>query len=104
MNFLILYFANLVLDYPLQGEFLATFKTKNNYILWVHSAIWGIGIALALNYLGLFAWWKVAFLVGGHIVIDYWKCRGCYKKYMGDWAALYVDQALHVVQLILVLF
>ena len=29
---LILYVANLILDYPLQGTFLAEFKAKNNYI------------------------------------------------------------------------
>lgn len=41
-TFIILYFLNLVLDYPLQGTFLAEYKCKNNYILFVHCAIWGI--------------------------------------------------------------
>lgn len=39
-TFIILYFLNLVLDYPLQGTFLAEYKCKNNYILFVHCAIW----------------------------------------------------------------
>ena len=39
MNLLILYVANLILDYPLQGTFLAEYKAKNNYILFVHCAI-----------------------------------------------------------------
>ena len=77
--FVVLYFLNLILDYPLQGEFLATNKSKNNYILFVHSAIWGIGIVLGLlilNLYGDYGWWKFFFLIFGHMLIDAWKCRG----------------------------
>ena len=73
LNFIILYFSNLVLDYPLQGSFLAEWKQKNNYILFVHCAIRGLGLSIVLIPLGLFAWWKVIMLVAGHFVIDYWK-------------------------------
>lgn len=52
-TFIILYFLNLVLDYPLQGTFLAEYKCKNNYILFVHCAIWALGIYIALYFLGL---------------------------------------------------
>ena len=101
---LILYVANLILDYPLQGTFLAEFKAKNNYILFVHCAIWSFGLSVVLMPLGLFAWWKVAMLLIGHIAIDYWKCRGLYKKWnIKDWTSLYIDQALHVVQVLLCL-
>ena len=118
IKFLFLYFANLVLDYPLQGEFLAKYKQENNYALFVHSAIWGLGISIALIFIGLFAWWKVLMLVAGHYIIDYWKCRGIYKKWpkktitgnvmgsaiipiIGDLGAYYIDQFLHVVQILL---
>jgi hypothetical protein len=123
--FLILYVCNLILDYPLQGTFLAEFKAKNNYILFVHCAIWAFGLSMVLMPLGLFAWWKVAMLLVGHFVIDYWKCRGLYKKWpvkkhlvldsdeygtiyevkpvISDWMSLYIDQALHVIQVILCL-
>lgn len=101
---LILYVANLILDYPLQGTFLAEFKSKNNYILFVHCAIWAFGLSVVLMPLGLFAWWKVAMLLFGHIAIDYWKCRGLYKKWkIKDWTSLYIDQFLHFVQVILCL-
>ena len=111
--FLILYFINLVLDYPLQGTFLAEHKQKNNYVLFVHSAIWGLGLSIALIGFGMFAWWKVAMLVIGHYMIDYWKCRGVYKKWpqktvneekvpiIGDYGAYYIDQFLHVIQILL---
>ena len=100
---LFLYFANLILDYPLQGEFLATHKAKNNYILFVHSAIWSIGISLCLMYFNLFAVWKLLMLLIGHMVIDAWKCRGWYKGVISDWTSLYIDQVLHIVQIILCL-
>lgn len=103
--FLILYMCNLIPDYPLQGTFLAEFKAKNNYILFVHCAIWAFGLSIVLMPLGLFAWWKVVMLLIGHFVIDYWKCRGLYKKFpkCSDWNALYIDQALHVIQVALCL-
>lgn len=118
IKFLFLYFANLVLDYPLQGTFLAEYKQKNNYALFVHSAIWGLGLSIVLMFIGLFAWWKVLMLVAGHYIIDYWKCRGIYKKWpkktitgnvmgsaripiIGDLGAYYIDQFLHVVQILL---
>lgn len=101
---LILYVANLILDYPLQGTFLAEFKSKNNYILFVHCSIWAFGLSVVLIPLGLFAWWKVAMLLFGHIAIDYWKCRGLYKKWkIKDWTSLYIDQFLHFVQVLLCL-
>jgi len=101
---LILYVANLILDYPLQGTFLAEFKSKNNYILFVHCAIWAFGLSVVLMPLGLFAWWKVIMLLVGHIAIDYWKCRGLYKKWnIKDWTSLYIDQSLHVAQVLLCL-
>ena len=104
LSFLVLYFANLVLDYPLQGTFLAEWKSKSNYILFVHCAIWGIGMYIVCCLLGLGELWKLFMLVGGHIVMDWWKCRGKYKKYdISDMNSLYIDQAFHVVQVLLCL-
>ena len=104
INLLILYIANLILDYPLQDEFLKKYKCESNYALFVHCAIWAGGLSIVLMPLCLFAWWKVAMLMIGHYVIDYWKCRRIYKKWnIKDWTSLYIDQALHVVQVILCL-
>ena len=129
IDLLILYFTNLVLDYPLQGTFLAEWKQKNNYILFVHCAIWAFGLSICLLPLGLFAWWKVIMLLVGHYVIDYWKCRRLYKRWpltdktltsieydgsakkiteekqplISDINSLYIDQSLHVVQILLCL-
>lgn len=118
ISFIILYFANLVLDYPLQGNFLSEYKQKNNYVLFVHCAIWGIGLSIVLMLLGLFSWWKLIMLVAGHYLIDYWKCRGLYKKWpvkrsyddflgeikkpiISDYGSLYIDQFLHIIQILI---
>lgn len=112
-TFLILYFFNLLLDYPLQDEFLKRFKSKSNYVLYVHCAIWAIGLSLVLMYLNIFAWWKLIMLLVGHFVIDYWKCHRLYLKWprrrksklplISDFGSLYIDQTLHVVQLLICL-
>ncbi|WP_054695267.1 DUF3307 domain-containing protein [Syntrophomonas palmitatica] len=110
---LVLYFANLLFDYPLQNEFMARLKSKNIYILFVHSAIWGLGLSILLQYFQLFAWWKVFFLVFGHMAIDGFKARELYRPANErgttraldnkDFAALYIDQLLHIVQLAVVM-
>lgn len=100
--FVILYLANLILDYPLQGSFLAQEKARSNYFLFVHCAIWALGITIVLMWLGLFAWWKLGMLLAGHYVVDLLKCRRYFKVWgLNDMHALYLDQALHVVQIII---
>lgn len=125
LDFLTLYLLNLILDYPLQGSFLAEYKSKMNYLLFVHSAIWGLGIFIVSFYMCPGGWWKLPMLVFGHMLIDWWKCRGIYKKWtirskvrkihdngavvvtvvdkqvISDKGALYIDQFLHVVQVAL---
>lgn len=123
IKFLVLYFINLLLDFPLQGSFLSQWKSKNNYILFVHCSIWSLGLFLSCIPLGLFEWWKLGMLLVGHYIIDYWKCRGLYKKWpvkrrireidyglkkeikplISDNASLYIDQTLHLGQVILLL-
>lgn len=104
-TFIILYFCNLVLDYPLQDDFLKKYKCEYNYFLFVHCAIWALGLSIVLMPLNLFAWWKVFMLLAGHYAIDYWKCRRLYKKWWGmkDMTSLYIDQTLHIAQVALCL-
>lgn len=123
--FLFLYFISLVLDFSLQTPFMSEYKSKSDYVLFVHCAIWGLGIWFALIPFGLVAWWKLIMLVGGHFIIDRWKCRGHYKKWpvkhshtndygdiyfddvpkpiISDMGSFYIDQALHVGQILLCL-
>lgn len=121
--FLFFLFVSYVLDFSFQTPFMSEYKSKNDYVLFVHSAIWGLGLWFALMPFGLFAWWKLFMLVGGHFIIDRWKCRGHYKlwplkyKYkneygdiyfnntkipvISDIGSFYIDQTLHIIQILL---
>lgn len=101
---LVLITVHYILDFPLQSQFLAEYKAKKNYILFVHCFIWAGGISAALMIYGLFAWWKFAVLIIGHFCMDMWKCRGYYKKLnISDWNSLYIDQAFHIAQILMCL-
>lgn len=94
-NILWLVLGHFVCDYPLQGDFLAQTKGKYWYSLLVHSIIYGLGIALILKSLGVFAIWKAIVLVASHIIIDYKKATAKNKD-LALKTYLYIDQALHL--------
>ncbi|MBL7050515.1 MAG: DUF3307 domain-containing protein [Nitrospira sp.] len=93
--------AHYIGDFSLQGNYLAKFKGKSDYVLFGHALIWAGCISAVLSYFGVFAWWKVAFLVSGHFIIDRWKARKKDKSraYTYD---LWIDQSLHFLQLLVV--
>lgn len=93
--------AHFVADFPLQGDFVANFKGKNDYILFCHAIIWTGCVCAVLGFFGIFAWWKVAFLLVGHFFIDRWKARKEDKTYALT-HDLWKDQAMHFAQVVLV--
>lgn len=95
-NILWLLLGHYICDYPLQGDFLAQTKSKYWYSLLAHSIIYGLGMALVLKLLGVFAIWKAIVLVISHIMIDYKKATAKNKELVLT-AYLYIDQALHLV-------
>jgi len=102
--FLVLNFINYICDYPLQNFFLAEWKQKSNYALFVHCFIWAMGVALGLRYFGIFAWWKLIWLFVGHLLMDLWKCRGYYKEInWSDEKSFNIDQVFHLLQIIMCL-
>jgi hypothetical protein len=86
-------------DYPLQGEFLATFKGKNNIAMVAHCAIWTQFIYAGLKYYGLAQSVHLPFLFFGHMYIDEWKCKraGNGKELTTD---LMIDQLAHFAQIL----
>ncbi len=94
---------NFIADYPLQGEFLATMKAKNLYLLFVHCFIWTGVVCIGLEILGVFAIWKFIFLLSGHFLIDLIKAKAKNKERS---LALYlwIDQLAHFCQIIFVYF
>lgn len=99
--------AHLILDYPLQGEFLAHKKRDYLFLLLVHAFMWGLGIGAVLTYFGIYSEWHAYWLVGGHAVMDWIKCRWPRgDRWYNDPLALplWVDQAFHLFQLVVVLY
>jgi hypothetical protein len=107
MSIFWLLFAHLLADYPLQGEFLATMKGKNNIVLVSHAGIWTGTIALALVFLDIpFNPLDIAFLFIVHVIADYMKAKpiGFYKKLNPLGWGLFIDQMIHVLQIVIVLY
>lgn len=120
----IMFAAHCIGDYPLQGEFLATYKAKNNFVLLVHSTIYTAIILMGfwlLNFNNYLSYWSIDqyahamyFLLISHFVIDKFKCVIRYeieKEYgtMEDEEAhkrdvrmFYLDQALHLFVIFLI--
>jgi hypothetical protein len=85
-------------DYPLQGDFLATFKGKNAIAMIAHCLIWSGLIYAGLQFYGLAQPAEIMFLFFGHMAIDYWKCgRAGNGKELGS--DLVIDQLLHFAQI-----
>ena len=116
MQFMHMFFAHLLLDYPLQGEFLAIQKKNYNFLLVVHCGIWAIGHFFMLNYMGIFEMWMFWWLFLGHLAMDYVKCHFLKGWCVAWWASrskddtpkwvsdelcmpLWIDQGFHVIQI-----
>jgi len=95
--------AHYILDYPLQGDFLAQTKGQYWYSLLAHSMIYGLGMALTFKFLGGFQVWKAVVLVFSHMVIDYKKATATNKD-KALTIYLYIDQGLHLLNDMLMFF
>lgn len=106
------FLAHFLGDYPLQGDFLANWKSKSFYILFVHCFIWTGLVSLALIPFELYALWKFLFLLTCHFIIDAWKCRtfsspeeikSFLRIEMSGMEAFFLDQFLHAFQIAVVI-
>jgi len=110
MNYSILMFVHFLLDFPLQGEFLAKNKSFESalgvYCLCVHAAMWTMGLCFAMQYFGILAWWKPLMLFVGHFLMDGWKAFVIDNPLVDEEtkvALFSTDQFFHVVQILLCL-
>lgn len=107
MQFLVLMFAHLLADYPLQGEFLANMKGKNHILLISHAGIWTGCIAIAGYLLGFdVGYLDITLLFVIHTIADYLKAANkfWYKKLDALKGGLLSDQLIHVGQILLFIF
>lgn len=106
MNLLVLIFAHLLADYPLQGDFLANMKGKNFIVLFSHAGIWTGCILTAVHLLGFdITMFDVASLFIVHSIADYMKAKPLwfYKNMDSLRGGLLIDQSVHLVQMIILL-
>lgn len=106
MPFLVLLFAHLVADYPLQGQFLSDMKGKNTLLLASHAGIWTGTIAVAAHLLGRRIRIRdVALLFVVHALADRAKAqrRGVYTNLDPLGAGLTIDQSIHMGQIAVLL-
>lgn len=91
--------AHFVGDWALQSEWLAKNKGTVFMAMVAHSVIWAACVCVVLQWQGAYSLWKFGFLWLGHFAVDTWKCRE--EKTFLSWH-LYMDQFLHLLQLICV--
>ena len=89
-------FAHFIGDIALRSTWMEQKETMW-YAMLCHCMVWTACISIALQFLGIFALWKVVFLFGGHWLCD--KCKPNDRKGL-KW--LYIDQAVHIAQCIIV--
>lgn len=101
MNFIWLLFAHYIGDIALQDRWQADNKGKQWYVMLCHTMIWTGCVCAALQFLGIYAFWKVCFLLAGHWICDKWK-SGQLTRTPETWRYVYYDQAWHIIQLLVV--
>jgi len=100
MNFIWLLFAHYIGDIALQSDRQAKNKGDLWYVMFSHCMIWTALVCVALQFLGLYAFWKVLFLLFGHWICDRWKSSKL--RTPETWHYIYYDQAWHIIQLLVV--
>ena len=100
IRFLALLLVHMLYDFHWQGPFIAEMKAKSRFLLGVHSLTWALLLAAVLWHIGGLYWWTIPFLAITHFGIDNWKARHTKLPALG--MALWIDQALHIVTMIIV--
>lgn len=103
-SFCILLLSHYIGDYALQTEYLALNKGKDNYILFSHVAVWTFIVSINALLLDM----KITFMLIvlllfiPHFIMDYIKSHNIlWCKKLSQETSLIVDQAFHIMQIIL---
>jgi len=83
--------GHFLADFPLQGQYLAETKGKDNISMFAHCMIYAGVISLLVG----FQFWVFCVLFISHWLIDRYKCNG--------WISLLLDQCFHII-IILIIF
>lgn len=94
--------AHLVGDYVMQTDFLAKMKGQNNFILLIHATIWTLVCVGTLDFLHLYQWWHLPWLLITHLIMDWIKCHKMPTQHALGWC-LWIDQGFHILTLLVCL-
>jgi len=104
--FILILFAHFVADWTLQTQFQCDWKNKSWYVMMLHSFVWSVSIVIPLMIAGysIIVWLLIVNMIV-HAAVDKWKCLVVWNKEKQDWSNfkpwhLYVDQGIHIVQVI----
>jgi Protein of unknown function (DUF3307) len=100
MNLIWLLFAHFIGDWALQSNWMGQNKSKRWIIMFAHCMIYTGVIAIALQYLGILEYWKLAFIFLGHYIMDFVKGKAAHSE--KDWRMIYLDHMWHLSQLVIV--
>ena len=100
MNIIWLIFSHFIGDIALQNSWQSDNKGRLWYAMFSHCMIWTGAICITLQFLGIFVLWKALFLLIGHYLIDSWRVKR--MKTEETTKDLYLDQSLHILQIIIV--
>ena len=92
--------AHFIFDWGFQNRWMAENKSKYWEVLFAHCMIYTGGISIAMKYLGIFEWWKVALVLISHYIIDLISS----KLFKIDEAryVLWIDHIFHFIILVLI--
>ncbi len=99
LPFLALLLAHLLYDFHWQGPFIGEMKGKFWFILGVHALTYALCLWGVLYLFGMASWGKLIVLLVSHFAIDAWKARYTKLPLLG--VALWIDQGLHVVVMVM---
>ncbi len=94
--------AHLLYDLHWQGQFISEHKGNNMFLLGVHALTWGLLLVAVLCAFHAEEWWQLIFLGTTHYFIDYWKTHQ--RKFNPLRNGLWIDQAAHLVTILIVAF
>ena len=101
MGLIFLLVLHHIADVAFQPSWLIANKKIHIFAIYEHVMIYAGVISFGLWALGIFEVWQFFFLLVGHFIIDTYKYR--FAKNREKYWLIYPDQALHYVQILVVL-
>lgn len=104
MQLILLLGLHHLADVAFQPSWLIENKKKYLWSHYEHAFVWAFVVSIGLIILGIFEPWKFAFLLLVHGAIDYTGYVVLLRYYKKEFWWVYIDQALHYLQILLVFY